>query len=83
MQQFMTSSTWPVGQVRAELAWRAVRVVRPQVWAVDDTGFASSTWWASRPTTACVPPRHQSSVVPPVRPPRADVGRCRCRPAAR
>nr|WSW48955.1 hypothetical protein OG296_38440 [Streptomyces sp. NBC_01001] len=30
-QQFMTSSTWPVGQVRAELAWRAVRVVRPQV----------------------------------------------------
>jgi SRSO17 transposase len=39
LQQFMTSSTWPVGDVRARLAWRAVRVVRPQVWVVDDTGF--------------------------------------------
>ncbi|MER8237561.1 IS701 family transposase [Streptomyces sp. NPDC094049] len=39
LQQFMTSSTWPVDQVRARLAWRAVAVVRPQVWVVDDTGF--------------------------------------------
>ncbi|GAA1727422.1 IS701-like element ISBj6 family transposase [Streptomyces yatensis] len=39
LQQFMTSSTWPVGDVRARLAWRAVRVVRPQVWVVEDTGF--------------------------------------------
>nr|WP_234363380.1 IS701 family transposase [Streptomyces sp. TN58] len=39
LQQFMTSSTWPVEDVRAGLAWRAVRVVRPQVWVVDDTGF--------------------------------------------
>lgn len=39
LQQFMTSSTWLVGDVRARLAWRAVRVVRPQVWVVDDTGF--------------------------------------------
>ncbi|MEE1783398.1 IS701 family transposase [Streptomyces sp. SP17BM10] len=39
LQQFMTSSTWPVGQVRARLARRTVRVVRPEVWAVDDTGF--------------------------------------------
>ncbi|MEU8686010.1 transposase [Streptomyces sp. NPDC048611] len=39
LQQFMTSSTWPVKDVRARLAWRAVRVVRPQVWVVDDTGF--------------------------------------------
>ncbi|MEU1622021.1 IS701 family transposase [Streptomyces sp. NPDC005722] len=39
LQQFMTSSTWPVGVVRAGLARRAVAVVRPQVWVVDDTGF--------------------------------------------
>ncbi|MFJ7071058.1 IS701 family transposase [Streptomyces sp. NPDC101115] len=39
LQQFMTSSTWPVEEVRARLAWRAVRAVRPQVWVVDDTGF--------------------------------------------
>lgn len=39
LQQFMTSSTWPVEDVQARLAWRAVRVVRPQVWVVDDTGL--------------------------------------------
>ncbi|WSK84734.1 transposase [Streptomyces sp. NBC_01278] len=39
LQQFMTSSTWPIEDVRARLAWRAVRAVRPQVWVVDDTGF--------------------------------------------
>ncbi|MFB0631117.1 IS701 family transposase [Streptomyces sp. AB3(2024)] len=39
LQQFMTSSTWQVEDVRAGLAWRAVRAVRPQVWVVDDTGF--------------------------------------------
>ncbi|MFE9250714.1 transposase [Streptomyces sp. NPDC007088] len=39
LQQFMTSSTWPVDIVRARLARRAVAVVRPQVWVVDDTGF--------------------------------------------
>ncbi|MGW9047606.1 IS701 family transposase [Streptomyces lydicus] len=39
LQQFITSSTWRFDAVRARLAWRAVRVVRPQVWVVDDTGF--------------------------------------------
>ncbi|WP_406371723.1 IS701 family transposase [Streptomyces sp. NBC_01550] len=39
LQQFMTSSTWPTDIVRAGLARRAVAVVRPQVWVVDDTGF--------------------------------------------
>lgn len=39
LQQFMTSSTWPVDTVRARLARRAVGMVRPQVWVVDDTGF--------------------------------------------
>jgi SRSO17 transposase len=38
-QQFMTSSTWSVADVRARLARRAVRAVRPEVWVVDDTGF--------------------------------------------
>lgn len=39
LQQFMTSSTWPVEDVRTRLAWRAVAAVRPQAWVVDDTGF--------------------------------------------
>lgn len=39
LQQFMTSSTWPVDTVRIRLARRAVAVVRPQVWVVDDTVF--------------------------------------------
>ncbi|WP_374212035.1 transposase [Streptomyces sp. C10-9-1] len=39
LQQFMTTSTWQVRDVRARPAWRAVAVVRPQVWVVDDTGF--------------------------------------------
>ncbi|MEW2404128.1 transposase [Streptomyces sp. NPDC046862] len=40
LQQFMTTSTWQVEAVRARLARRAVAVVRPQVWVVDDTGHA-------------------------------------------
>lgn len=39
LQQFMTPSTWPVDTVRGLSARRAVAVVRPQVWVVDDTGF--------------------------------------------
>ncbi|WP_067833929.1 IS701 family transposase [Actinomadura kijaniata] len=39
LQQFITSSTWSYEQVRARLARRVVRVVRPQVWVIDDTGF--------------------------------------------
>lgn len=39
LQQFITTSTWQVRDVRARLAWRAVAVVQPQVWVVDDTGF--------------------------------------------
>ncbi|APU43881.1 hypothetical protein BSL84_33305 [Streptomyces sp. TN58] len=35
----MPSSTWPVEDVRARPAWRAVVAVWPQVWGVDDTGF--------------------------------------------
>lgn len=43
LQQFMTTSTWQVRDVRARLALRAVAVVRPQVWVVDDTGFPKNT----------------------------------------
>ncbi|MGW0665426.1 IS701 family transposase, partial [Streptodolium elevatio] len=39
LQQFVTSSTWSVPEVRARLAARAVRVVEPVAWVVDDTGF--------------------------------------------
>ncbi|MEU8140258.1 IS701 family transposase [Streptodolium elevatio] len=39
LQQFMTSSTWSVDEVRARLAARAARVVEPDAWVVDDTGF--------------------------------------------
>ncbi|MFJ8043283.1 transposase [Kitasatospora sp. NPDC096147] len=40
LQQFMTSSTWPDGEAGLRLAGRAVRAARPQMWAMDDTGFA-------------------------------------------
>ncbi|MGH4036173.1 IS701 family transposase [Actinomycetota bacterium Odt1-20B] len=39
LQQFVTSSTWPVAAVQQRLARRAVATVRPEVWVVDDTGF--------------------------------------------
>ncbi|MEV6181064.1 transposase [Streptomyces sp. NPDC052015] len=39
LQQFMTTSTWQVEAVRTRLARRAVAVLRPQVWVVDDTGI--------------------------------------------
>jgi SRSO17 transposase len=39
LQQFMTSSTWSVAAVRAQLALRAQDTVRPLVWALGSTGF--------------------------------------------
>src|SRR5215217_5158225 len=39
LQQFVSSSTWPVEPVRARLAARAVAVIAPDAWVVDDTGF--------------------------------------------
>jgi SRSO17 transposase len=39
LQQFVTTSTWDTTAVRALLARRAVEVVEPVVWVVDDTGF--------------------------------------------
>src|SRR3954451_17704293 len=39
LQQFVSSSTWAVEPVRERLARRAVAVIAPEAWVVDDTGF--------------------------------------------
>jgi SRSO17 transposase len=39
LQQFVSSSTWAVEPVRQRLAARAVEVITPEAWVVDDTGF--------------------------------------------
>ncbi len=39
LQQFVSSSTWAVQPVRQRLARRAVEVIAPDAWVVDDTGF--------------------------------------------
>jgi SRSO17 transposase len=39
LQQFVSSSTWAVEPVRRRLAARAVEVIAPAAWVVDDTGF--------------------------------------------
>jgi SRSO17 transposase len=40
LQQFVSSSTWAVEPVRERLARRAVEVIAPEAWVVDDTGFS-------------------------------------------
>ena len=39
LQQFVSSSTWAVEPVRERLARRAVALIAPGAWVVDDTGF--------------------------------------------
>src|SRR3954468_24132834 len=39
LQQFVSSSTWAVEPVRERLAHRAIEVIAPDAWVVDDTGF--------------------------------------------
>ena len=39
LQQFVSSSPWPVEPVRRALVRRAVEVIGPQAWVIDDTGF--------------------------------------------
>src|SRR3954465_7550425 len=39
LQAFVSSSPWAVEPVRARLARRAVEVIDPEAWVVDDTGF--------------------------------------------
>jgi SRSO17 transposase len=40
LQQFLTSSTWDYAAVRRRLAAKAIDVVDPVAWVIDDTGFA-------------------------------------------
>lgn len=39
LQQFVSSSPWPVEPVRRQLASRAIGAIGPSAWVVDDTGF--------------------------------------------
>jgi SRSO17 transposase len=39
LQQFVSSSPWPVEPVRRVLARKAVDLIGPEAWVVDDTGF--------------------------------------------
>ncbi len=39
LQQFVSSSPWPVEPVRKVLARKAIAAIGPQAWVVDDTGF--------------------------------------------
>lgn len=39
LQQFVSSSPWPVEPVRRALVRRAVQAIAPEAWVIDDTGF--------------------------------------------
>lgn len=39
LQQFVFTSPWPVEPVRKALATRAIDLITPEAWVVDDTGF--------------------------------------------
>lgn len=39
LQQFVSSSPWQVEPVRRQLARKAVSLIAPEAWVVDDTGF--------------------------------------------
>lgn len=39
LQQFVSSSPWPVEPVRKVLVRKAIGEIEPQAWVVDDTGF--------------------------------------------
>jgi SRSO17 transposase len=39
LQQFVSTSTWDTMAVRARLAGRAVQLIEPVGWVIDDTGF--------------------------------------------
>src|SRR3954451_18077762 len=56
LQQFISSSTWAVEPVRARLARRAVEVIAPAAWVVDDTGFVKDG--SGRPHPARHPGHH-------------------------
>ena len=39
LQQFVSTSPWPVEPVRKALATKAIDLIHPDAWVVDDTGF--------------------------------------------
>lgn len=39
LQQFVSTSAWPVEPVRKTLAHKAVELIEPEAWVIDDTGF--------------------------------------------
>ncbi|MGE5857381.1 MAG: transposase, partial [Solirubrobacterales bacterium] len=39
LQQFVSSSPWAVEPVRRVLAGKAIELIEPAAWVVDDTGF--------------------------------------------
>lgn len=39
LQQFVSSSPWPVEPVRRQIARKAIGALAPEAWVVDDTGF--------------------------------------------
>lgn len=39
LQQFVSSSPWPVEPVWRQIAARAIEVIGPEAWVIDDTGF--------------------------------------------
>lgn len=50
LQQFVSSSPWPVEPVRRRLCSRAVELIGPQAWVIDDTGFPKD--WPASPGVA-------------------------------
>lgn len=39
LQQFVSTSPWPIEPVRKTLANRAIDLIQPDAWVIDDTGF--------------------------------------------
>ncbi|WP_366088336.1 transposase [uncultured Corynebacterium sp.] len=39
LQQFVSTSPWPVEPVRKILATKAINLITPDAWVIDDTGF--------------------------------------------
>jgi SRSO17 transposase len=57
LQQFVSSSPWPVEPVRRVLARKAVETIGPEAWVVDDTGFPKD-----RPASPAVARQYSGSL---------------------
>lgn len=51
LQQFVSTSAWPVEPVRRVLACKAVNLIHPEAWVIDDTGFVKDG--VASPGVAC------------------------------